>query len=170
MPDRVREAVFNMLGSRYGCPGALPEIEVADVFAGCGSLGLEALSRGAASCCFFERDRVALEALRQNLRALGASAAASVVTGDAWRVATTRPDGRRFDLVFLDPPYADSEDSSPGGVVSQYLARLAPVGSEGPLVVLHHAAGVRFDCGEGDWWRTLDRRIFGTHSVSFLGR
>ena len=68
MPDRLKEAIFAMLGDYYDCPGELPELHVADVFAGSGSLGLEALSRGASTCYFFERDRKALEMLKINLR------------------------------------------------------------------------------------------------------
>lgn len=170
VPDRVKEAVFSILGSHYGYPGAIPPLRVADVFAGSGSMGLEALSRGAASCCFFERDRVALDALRQNVRALGAGAVASVVTHDAWRAAVADPEGRPFELVFLDPPYRDSEDSSESGAVKRYLLRLGNVADNRPLVVLHHAAKVRFETEDTDMWRLWDRRNYGTHAVSFFLR
>ncbi len=170
MPDRVKEAVFSILGSHYGHPGAMPSLRVADVFAGSGSMGLEALSRGAASCCFFERDRVALDALRQNVRVLGAGALATVVTRDAWRAAVADPDERSFELVFLDPPYRDSEDSSESGAVKRYLVRLAEVEDNRPLVVLHHAAAVRFEMDDMDMWRVSDRRTFGTNAVSFFLR
>src|SRR3989304_6946937 len=81
MPDRVKQAIFDMLGSRYDDPGALPPLLVADVFAGGGSMGLEALSRGAAFCSFFERDRQALEALCSNIESLGAGQESRVVAG-----------------------------------------------------------------------------------------
>src|SRR3972149_2479777 len=84
MPDRVKQTIFDMLGSRYDCPGALPPLLVADVFAGGGSMGWEALSRGAAFCGFFERAREALDALRRNVESLGAGLESSIVSGDAW--------------------------------------------------------------------------------------
>ena len=95
--DRVREALFSILG-------ALDGERVLDLFAGSGALGLEALSRGAASATLVERAPAALRALRDNVADLGASA--EVVAADAlvWlRVA--REQGAQYDLVFLDPPY-----------------------------------------------------------------
>ncbi|MCH7814456.1 MAG: RsmD family RNA methyltransferase [Planctomycetes bacterium] len=58
-PDRIKEAVFDILGARWGSPGTVPPLWVADLFAGSGSLGLEAVSRGARGCVFVERDRAA---------------------------------------------------------------------------------------------------------------
>lgn len=97
-PDRVRETLFNWLG---------PWIEgrrVLDLFAGSGALGLEALSRGAASAVFVERSREALAALRDNLLVLGAEERATLVPGEAIRFLEREAAG--FDLVFVDPPYA----------------------------------------------------------------
>ncbi|UCC31244.1 MAG: 16S rRNA (guanine(966)-N(2))-methyltransferase RsmD, partial [Phycisphaerales bacterium] len=170
MPDRVKEAVFNILGSHYACPGALPPLRVADVFAGSGSMGLEALSRGAASCCFFERHREALDALRQNLDALRVGVAAAIVTRDAWRWAVVDPDGRPFDLIFLDPPYRDSEDTSSQGAVRRYLARLGELEDNTPLVVLHHGARVCFETEPTEPWRVMDRRTLGGNSVTLFAR
>src|SRR6218665_1739038 len=67
--DRAREGLFSMLASRLG---SLQDLRVADLFAGTGALGLEALSRGAASCTFVEKDKAALDALRANIAKLGA--------------------------------------------------------------------------------------------------
>jgi 16S rRNA (guanine966-N2)-methyltransferase len=102
--DRVREALFAWLG-------ALEGVRVLDVYAGSGAIGIEALSRGASSVTFIERGAASLAALRDNLRTLGiGQTEARVLRGDA--VATLRRLGRqaaRFDLVFLDPPYASGE-------------------------------------------------------------
>ncbi len=95
--DRVREALFSMLQSRLG---SFEGLEVADLFAGTGALGLEALSRGAARCTFVEQDRQAAEILRANIAKLGAADRADVRTLDATRF-TSGP----FHLLFLDPPY-----------------------------------------------------------------
>lgn len=95
--DRVRETLFNMLASRLG---SFEDLAVADLFAGSGALGLEALSRGAASCLFVEEERFALDAIRANVARLGASGA-EVRAGRAERATPARP----LDLVFADPPY-----------------------------------------------------------------
>jgi len=95
--DRVREAIFNSLGSAGLLDGAL----VADLFAGSGAVGIEALSRGADRCVFVERDRAALNALNDNLDALDLRDRSKVLASDAMSVAATID----ADIVFADPPY-----------------------------------------------------------------
>ena len=95
--DRVREALFSMLGDVSGA-------HVLDLYAGSGALGIEALSRGAGGALFVERDQRALAALRRNLDAVGAHA--DIRRQDAMRFLA-RPEGW-FDLVFCDPPYDDA--------------------------------------------------------------
>jgi 16S rRNA (guanine966-N2)-methyltransferase len=95
--DRVREALFSMLGDVSGA-------RVLDLYAGSGALGIEALSRGAESAVFVERDERALAALRQNLEAVGAES--EVRRQDVVRFLA-RPEGT-YDLVFCDPPYDDA--------------------------------------------------------------
>jgi 16S rRNA (guanine966-N2)-methyltransferase len=92
--DRVREALFSMLGDVTGA-------RVLDLYAGSGALGIEALSRGAASAVFVDRDPQAVAAIERNLAAIGVEAA--VVRQDALRYLAG-PDGP-FELVFCDPPY-----------------------------------------------------------------
>ncbi len=101
---RAREALFSMLASRIG---SFADMQVLDLFAGTGALGLEALSRGAAHALFIERDAAAVRLLQQNIARLGADA--DVLQRDATRPAVAP---RRFDLVFLDAPY-DSGASAP---------------------------------------------------------
>jgi 16S rRNA (guanine966-N2)-methyltransferase len=96
--DRARESLFAALGD-------LTAARVLDLFAGSGALGLEALSRGAASCVFCERAPVALEALRANVDALGVADRVRIVPGDALRHLGSLGGG--FDLVLLDPPYGE---------------------------------------------------------------
>ena len=102
--DRVREAIFDILYSQGGVEGT----QVVDLFAGSGALGIEALSRGAASVTFVERDPLAVAAIRANLASVGLEEAerqgdATIVRADAdtW-VATT---AARYDLALVDPPY-----------------------------------------------------------------
>ena len=123
-----------MLTSRRGRP--LDGERVLDLFAGSGALGLECLSRGAAQATFVERDRRALACLRTNLAALGVGAARGRVMGRtvAAALAELARLGGRFDLVFMDPPYA-------GPPLAPLLAKLvagALVAPEG-LVVCEHA-------------------------------
>lgn len=98
--DRVREAVFNALGSL----GAVEGARVLDLFAGSGALGIEALSRGAAHAVFVERDPAARRAIEANLAATGLVGRARVVASSA--EAFLRRTEERFDLALLDPPYA----------------------------------------------------------------
>jgi 16S rRNA (guanine966-N2)-methyltransferase len=100
--DRTREALFSMLQSRLG---SFEDLAVIDLFAGTGALGLEALSRGAASCTFVEQDKPALDALRANIAALGAKAP-GVTDVRAQAVNTLGPAPRAYDLMMMDPPYA----------------------------------------------------------------
>jgi 16S rRNA (guanine966-N2)-methyltransferase len=99
--DRVREAIFNSLGSAGLIEGAL----VADLYAGSGALGIEALSRGAEHCVFVERDRTALRALDANLDALDLRGRSKVITFDVFSVASSID----ADIAFADPPYEFEE-------------------------------------------------------------
>jgi 16S rRNA (guanine966-N2)-methyltransferase len=116
----VREALFSMLGDVRGA-------RVLDLFAGSGALGIEALSRGAASAVFVERDAVAVAAIRRNLEAIGAGAA-DVRRQDVLRYLASTTD--RFDLVFADPPY----DSAPR-LAGPLSAALPAVLDENALIV-----------------------------------
>jgi 16S rRNA G966 N2-methylase RsmD len=126
--DRVREAIFSMLGHRLGTPGELPDLAVLDLFAGSGAFGIESLSRGAACCVFVERDRTALRTLRDNLRSLRLQDVTRVIPADAWAMRIPeapqpRPEGGQrpaghpprapagYGLAFVDPPYRDARDS-----------------------------------------------------------
>ena len=114
--DRTRETLFSMLTSRLG---SFEGLAVADLFAGSGALGLEALSRGAASCIFVENDKPALDALRANIGHLGASA--DVRPGSVLSLGHAL---KPLDLILMDPPYA----SGAGAVALDKLARLGWVG------------------------------------------
>lgn len=114
--DRTREALFSMLTARLG---AFDGLAVGDFFAGSGALGIEALSRGAASCLFVEQDRNALDALRANLDKLGAK-------GDvrATSVMALGPARQPLDIILMDPPYG----TGAGSVALDKLARLGWIG------------------------------------------
>lgn len=138
--DRVREALFSMLASRIG---SFVGLEVADLFAGSGALGLEALSRGAAHCVFVENDRAAIEAIRANIAALGATG--EVLPRSAEHAALPAP----VDLAFLDPPYGSGLapavlaklSVAPGGWVSMETGRGEAVATEGYEVEAQRSYG-----------------------------
>ncbi len=99
IPDRVKESLFSLL--RGHCEGAV----FFDGFAGTGSFGLEAISRGAARCVFVERDRRHAEMLRANIETLGAKDRSEVVAGDVLGPGALARCPRQCTVVFLDPPY-----------------------------------------------------------------
>jgi 16S rRNA (guanine966-N2)-methyltransferase len=118
--DRARETLFAMLTSRLG---DFEGLQVADLFAGSGALGLEALSRGATSCLFVEQDRAAVDVIRTNVAALGAGARARVEAGS---VMGLRAAAKPLDLILADPPY----QSGAGEVALDRLLRLGWIGPE----------------------------------------
>lgn len=118
--DRARETLFAMLTSRLG---DFDGLQIADLFAGSGALGLEALSRGAASCLFVEQDRAALDAIRANIATLGAGAKVRVEAGS---VMALRAVPKPLDLILADPPY----HSGAGEVALDRLLRLGWIGPE----------------------------------------
>ena len=103
-PDRAREALFDILGHD------LSGVRVLDAFAGTGALGLEALSRGAATAAFVESDPRIAEALRSTLRELGVESRGRVITARAEGSALSGLGGGPFDLVLADPPYAAARE------------------------------------------------------------
>ncbi|HZU63612.1 MAG TPA: 16S rRNA (guanine(966)-N(2))-methyltransferase RsmD [Novosphingobium sp.] len=116
--DRTRETLFSMLLSRLG---DFEGLRVADLFAGSGALGLEALSRGAAHALFAEQDASALRAIRANIANLRAQAQCDVRAGS---VLALGPVKQPYDLLFLDPPY----HSGAGAVALDKLKRLGWIG------------------------------------------
>lgn len=117
--DRTRETLFSMLTSRLG---SFEGLQVADLFAGSGALGLEALSRGAAHALFVEQDATALAALRANIRSLDAGAVSTVTAASVMALGPARAP---LDLILLDPPYR----TGAGVVALDKLNRLGWIGA-----------------------------------------
>lgn len=156
--DRVREALFSIIRSRFEVAGA----RVLDICAGTGSLGIEALSRGAASCCFIECDRNALAALRRNLSAAHCKERASVMEMDvhkAMRLLAARV--ARFDLVFFDPPYA----SGLYATVPEALSELSLLAEKG-LFIAECAARDSLPDRLGRLVKD-ERRVYGDTALEF---
>ena len=128
--DRVREALFSMLVSRLG---SFEGLRVADVFAGTGALGLEALSRGAAHASFIENDADAVKVLRTNIAKLGAEPDTDVA---ATKVATIGRARKPCDLILLDPPYGED-------LAAAALARLHEQGWIAPHALISVETAVK---------------------------
>ena len=153
MTGRARESLFSIIAGR------LPASEVLDLYAGTGALGLEALSRGADSAVFVERGKSAAQILGENIDAVGLGG--SIVPRD---VASALPSlTRLFDLVFVDPPYAD-DDSDVEWVLAELDRLLAPDG----LVVVHRQARSAF--GVPDFLTSTDERRYGDAVITMLER
>ena len=153
--DRVRQTVFDMLTNRIAFDGA----RVLDLFAGSGSLGIEALSRGAAHATFVENARDAAEFIEFNLRTLGCAEAALVLETDA--LGFVRPGNGPFDLVFADPPYAfDRTAGIPEIVFGSGILR------PGGYLVIEHAADMSF--GDAGTYRAGPVKRFGRTHVTFF--
>lgn len=152
MMDRAKEAIFSALSTR------VHDAAVLDLYAGSGSLGLEALSRGAASAIFVESRREAIEVLRANIAAVG-------LGGDS--VATTVEkfldgDPAEFDLAFVDPPYELALPS-----VEAILGRLVPWLADDAAVVVHRRRGSG-DVSGGLGLVLSDRRRYGDAEITRL--
>ena len=156
---RVREAIFDILG--HSCEGDA----VLDLYAGAGTLGIEALARGARALVAVERDREVARVLEGNLTRSGGEGSHRLVRGDA--VAVIRrlaANGARFDVIFADPPYD-------AGEIERILGELAvlPLLNEDGVAVVEHSP--REDGPERiGGLRRFDRRVYGQTNVSFYER
>jgi len=147
-PDRLREALFNVLASRLeGCA-------FIDAYAGCGAVGIEALSRGARHVIFIEAKRAAADRIRKNLASLGISCGFEIRNTRAARLLANLD----ADIVFLDPPYGSDEE---------YDAALeALAGNPSPLVIVQHDSRRQLADRYGPLGRTRALRQ-GDNSLSF---
>jgi 16S rRNA (guanine966-N2)-methyltransferase len=158
--DRLRETLFNILQHAYGLPQA--ETRVLDLFAGTGALGLEAISRGAASALFVETSVEGRGIIRSNIEALGLTGVTRILRRDATelgRVGTIPP----FDLVLCDPPYGK-------GLGEKALAAAAAGGwlKPGTLCVLEERANADVHLPEG--FKALQRREASDSQIVIASR
>ena len=149
--DRVREAVFDILAGRVEGTAVL------DLFAGTGAMALEALSRGASSAVLVESEPRVFEVLRRNVASLGAGEAEALLSDYRQAVRLLRARRKRFDLVFLDPPYGKGLGSAAAGA----LVRAGLIGP-GALVVAEEAVRVPDDPYPPGWAVAADRRYGDT--------
>jgi 16S rRNA (guanine966-N2)-methyltransferase len=155
--DRVREAVFNSLGSLGVVDGA----RVLDLFAGSGALGIEALSRGATHATFVERDDRAIEAIWSNLVTTGLADRAQVTANEVLSWLARRPGAGPFDLALADPPYSfdrwdDLLDAAAGLPVD--------------VVVIESDRSVVPGDGPGGKWLVVREKSYGSTVVTIVRR
>lgn len=157
--DRARQAIFNILEHAPWSP-RLDGVRVIDLFAGSGAMGLEALSRGAASCVFVEQAAATAAVIAANIAALGLADRARLLKQDAVRL-TPPPAGGACRTAFLDPPYHQ-------GLGQAALASLIQTGwlATGGLAVLEVAADEQVPEPAG--YERLDERRYGAAKVVFL--
>jgi len=149
--DRVREAVFDILG------GGVEGRAVLDLFSGTGAMALEALSRGASSAVLVEADPRVFEVLRRNVESLGAEGAEALLLDYRRAVRVLRAQRKRFDLVFLDPPYGKGLGTAAAGELVR-AGLLAP----GAVVVAEEAVRFPDDPFPEGWEVAADRRYGDT--------
>ncbi len=156
--DRARQAIFNMLIHRFD---AVEGASVLDAFAGSGALGLEALSRGAASLVAMELARPALDTLKRNISACRENARTLVFACNALSPPPAQPRYAPCSLVFLDPPYGQ-------GLIAPALAALDKAGWVAPGALIVAEMGVRDPVPEGKTLAVEDERRYGKARIVFL--
>jgi 16S rRNA (guanine966-N2)-methyltransferase len=156
--DRVREAVFSMIGGHVA--GAM----VLDLFAGTGAFGLEALSRGASFCCFVDNGTQALDLIRANIELCAVKDRTRIVQASALSaLRRLKAEEQLFDLVFLDPPYGK-------GYVEETLTDIGPVLGEGALVIAErHVKDLQAPSLLSAWQLFRERR-YGDTLISIYTR
>jgi 16S rRNA (guanine966-N2)-methyltransferase len=153
MSERVRNALFNSIG------GSLSGATVLDAFAGTGSVGLEALSRGVKHTTFIERDRIAQKILAKNITTLGLEDHADVIRTSVNNWLETTKSGE-FDVIFADPPYHDVQFST--------VQRLFGLLKKGGLMILSHPGRGEIPTKTGVV--VVDNRSYGNACLTFYRR
>jgi len=161
--DRVKQSLFDVLVNYDLLSGA----RVADLFSGVGSLGLEALSRGAAFVTFVEKNGEVIEVLEKNIGKAGFGEQSRIVRGSAFRLGAPVVAGERYGLVFVDPPYASTQEVGDGSSLAELLDILQNQVTPRGIVVVrtHHSVTVLEDYGR---FHAVDRRQWGTMAVVLL--
>lgn len=161
--DRVKEAIFSILQGHY------QDANVLDLFAGTGSFGIEALSRGAAECLFVEQNKQMIKILKENLEHLGIGPEAVVMAGDALGAACLARAPLPVHLIFADPPYALMREESGARRVLRQLDRAAELLDETGFVVLRtpskHVPSLQIPSLLGP-----ETREYGTTAVHLYGK
>lgn len=166
IPDMARQALFNILGDE------LAGARFLDLFAGAGTVGIEALSRGAALCRFVEKSARHAGFIKRNLEHTHLAGAGEVIIGDAFRVPETlRRSGAEFDIIFLGPPFPLWVDPRAKSQLLALIDRLAESGllsALGVAIAQHDVKDILPE--ETPHLRRSDMRTYGRNVLSFYRR
>ncbi len=164
--DRVKESLFSILYN-YDMPAGKT---AADLFCGVGSLGLEALSRGAEFVTFVEKDQKVIQILERNIAKSGFVGDSKVITADAFKLgAPVDFDGRKYDVIFVDPPYSTTKDAGEGSPLGRLFSILSEQLAGSGIVVVRTAKETELLDRYGKL-EIIDRRVWGTMAVSLLSQ
>jgi 16S rRNA (guanine966-N2)-methyltransferase len=162
--DRVKESLFSILWSK----GKLEDCVVADLFCGTGSMGLEALSRGARFCTFIDAGRGVVEILNRNIEKAGFLAESKSVCADILKVgAAVTPEHGGYDLVFVDPPYVMSTNCGAGSKVAKMMELIETQVNIGGIVTLRTHLRSYIEDAYGGLAR-IDQREWGNMKITFF--
>jgi len=162
--DRVKESLFSVL-YKYDLPGGAI---VADVFSGVGSMGLEALSRGAEFVTFVEKDPGIIAILNKNIERAGFYKASKVIRANAFKVGAAVGSGvEKYGLVFVDPPYAASMDVQPDSPLGGLLELLGEQVAADGIIIVRTSGDVTLSEQYGQF-QIVERRQWGTMAVNIL--
>ena len=170
--DRVKESLFSVL-YKYDLPDGKI---VADLFCGVGSLGLEALSRGAEFVTFVEKDPKTVAILEKNIEKAGFAGESKVIRANAFKIGAPllpseegKGDEQKYDLIFVDPPYSTTRETKEGSPLSELLVLLSEQSAVDGIIVVRTERRTellsRYSCLE-----TIERRQWGTMAVTILQR
>jgi len=162
--DRVKESLFSVLYKYDVIEGCV----VADLFCGTGSMGLEALSRGAKAVTFVDKDAKVVEILKRNIEKAAFVAEAKVIRANAFLVGAPVSRGDdKYKLIFVDPPYVMSTDTGQGSPLANLLALLCAQADDQAIVVVRTSNHSHLSDEYGRL-KVIDRRVWGTMAVTLL--
>jgi len=160
--DRVKESLFSVL-YKYGMP---KDKKIADLFCGVGSLGAEALSRGAQFVTFVEKDPKTIAVLRKNIEKGGFTDRSKIIRADAFKIAAGA-DQQKYDLIFVDPPYSATSRTATGSPLANLLNALNQQLAPDAIAVVRTRKGTELLEQYGRL-RVIDQRQWGTMKVTIL--
>lgn len=164
MLDRVRENLFNIIQFD------VKDAHVLDLFSGCGSLGIEALSRGANSCLFVESDPALVDLIEKNLEKCGFEDRSYVLRDDVFMLAGRRPPPRcsAAEIVLADPPYEQIDDPNKRDEIFEvFEGMVGGMIEPGALLVLHHSP-MPHALWPSRLMKCVDRRVYGNSQLTFF--
>lgn len=162
--DRVKQSLFDVL-QKYDLPA---DKIVADVFAGVGSFGLEALSRGAAFVTFIENGPKIVHVLKQNIEKAGFVEKSKIIRIDAFRMQPPiDAEHPKYDIIFVDPPYVNSAQTQIGSPLATLLTRLADCVTPAGFVIVRTQDKTTLSQSYGSL-KIIERREWGTMAITLL--